>query len=507
MKKIKKLLKNKFVIIGLIVLVIVVIIALSRGGSSVSFESATAERGTIKEQVSVTGKVLPVAKADLAFEKSGAIAKILVKVGDRVKAGQTLASLDNAADLANYQSAQAKLDDVRRSLRPEELAAEQAKVDSSKVLLDNAGKDALDAFRDGYVKAQGAVVNYTDSFFSNPQSVNPTINIRVSSSNLERSINGKRLLVTMELNKWKADLDANGAAIDKAADLLAGADGHLSVIKDYMGTLSSIVNDLNPGNSGLTQSAIDTYVSYANSAQSGLNQAISAITVAETSLKNKIAAYDEARNNFGLKNAGASPEAIRAQEATVAAYRAEWSKDTLTSPIDGLVTRVEPDLGEFVSAGSVVFSVQSYGDYKIEAFVPEADIAKVAAGNTAQVTLDAYGSDTLFKAKVVTIDPAETVLEGVPTYKVTLYFTDRDERIRSGMTANTDILTHEKSDTIVIPLRAVTDDNGTKTVKLIRDDGKTYDVVPVQTGLKGYDGMIEIVSGLTAGQKVVTYEK
>ena len=52
--------------------------------------------------------------------------------------------------------------------------------------------------------------------------------------------------------------------------------------------------------------------------------------------------------------------------------------------------------------------------------MPEADIAKVAIGDLASSTLDAYGSYVDFPAQVTMIDPAETVIEGVPTYKVTL---------------------------------------------------------------------------------------
>ncbi len=506
MRKIKNFFKNKYVIIGLVIVVIIAIFIFSRGSSNGNFETATVVRGTVTEIVSVTGKVLPVEKADLAFEKSGAVSRISVKVGNTVANGQTLASLDSAADLANLQSAQAKLDDIKRTLRPEELAAEKAKVDSALVALENAKKDTADAFRDGYVKAQGAVVNNTDSFFDNPQSVNPTINIRTSSSNIERATNEKRLAVTMELNKWKAELDTGGSA-DGTGTALENANNRLGVIKGYMSALSAIVNDLNPGNSGLTQTTIDSHVLAMNNAQAGLNQAITAVTGAETDLKNKTAAYGEAQDNFTLKNAGSSAEAIRAQEATVASYRAELSKDTLVSPIGGLVTRVEPDLGEFVSAGSVQFSVQSYGDYEIETFVPEADIAKITLNNTARVTLDAYGSDTVFPAKVTAIDPAETVLEGVPTYKVTLYFTEKDSRVRSGMTANTDIMTREKSGVLAVPSRAIIEEDGQKVVRVLNADGKTYDSVPVTVGLKGSDGTTEIIEGLNEGQSVVTYVK
>jgi HlyD family secretion protein len=160
-----------------------------------------------------------------------------------------------------------------------------------------------------------------------------------------------------------------------------------------------------------------------------------------------------------------------------------------------------------VAAGSSAFSVQSDGQYKIEAFVPEADIAKVSLKDSADVTLDAYGADTHFPATVTLIDPAETVLEGVPTYKVTLQFNLPDARIRSGMTANTDIMTAEADNVVSVPSRAILDDKGAKSVRILNADGITFTTVPVTVGIKGSDGTTQIISGIAAGQKIVTYVK
>jgi HlyD family secretion protein len=173
----------------------------------------------------------------------------------------------------------------------------------------------------------------------------------------------------------------------------------------------------------------------------------------------------------------------------------------------GVVTRVDPDIGEFVSPGTVTFSVISDGDFKVEAYVPEADIAKVTIGDFASTTLDAYGQYIDFPTVVTAVDPAETVLEGVPTYRIVLQFLDKDIRIKSGMTANLDILTNERKGVITIPSRAVITEDDKKVVRIVGPDGKSFSNVPVVLGLKGSDAMIEVISGLAIGDKVVTYIK
>ena len=64
---------------------------------------------------------------------------------------------------------------------------------------------------------------------------------------------------------------------------------------------------------------------------------------------------------------------------------------------------------------------------------------------------------------------------------------------------------HEEANVLTIPYRAIIDNSGAKSVRLVSTDGKSYTTVPVTAGLKGSDGTIEIISGLSAGQKVVTY--
>jgi RND family efflux transporter MFP subunit len=464
----KRLLKNKYVI-GVIILAIIAVSYYSlRSDSSIKIESTTVAIGNVIERVGVTGKILPTSKVDLAFEVGGAISHIYVKVGDRVSRGTLIASLESASG----------------KLRPEELAASQAQVDAMRVSLESAKTNAINAFRSGYVQVQGAIINYVDSSFMNPQSVNPTIQIPTGSYTTGRAINSQKILVTEALGAWKSEVDGIATTSNPAA-LLLKANSYLFTMKALVSELSRIVGDLNPGNAGLTQSGIDVLVSNMNLAMTGVNQSISSITTAKSSL-------DQAESNY---------------DSSASTLASTIAKGQILSPIDGIVTRVDPHEGEYITPGQSGFTVQSEGAYKIEAYVPEADIAKIAVGNHADITLDAYGSGNIFDATVTLIDPAETVLEGVPTYKVTLLFDKPDTRIKSGMTANTEILTRERDNVLYVPTRSIIDDNGQKAVRMLNSDGKTFINVPVVVGLKGSDGTSEIVSGLQAGDEVVTYVK
>ena len=269
--------------------------------------------------------------------------------------------------------------------------------------------------------------------------------------------------------------------------------------------------------------------------QTATNQnLISSAESNETNLKNVLAT---ARDTLTLKQAGYSEEQIRGQEAQVKQAKAniasqgamvaqavanaeniqaQIDKATLKAPIGGVVTKQEAKVGEIISPNSVVVSLISATQYKIEADIPEVDIAKVKIGDKTKVTLDAYGSAVEFNAAVAQVDPAETIIEGVPTYKTTFQFDQADDRIKSGMTANLDILTATRTNVIIIPQRAVIAKNGDRIARVLVNEpdpdkpSKTIEVmkeVLIKMGIRGSDGNAEILEGLKEGDKIITFIK
>ena len=284
--------------------------------------------------------------------------------------------------------------------------------------------------------------------------------------------------------------------------------------KNFLDDTALAVNSLTP-NSSLTQTTIDTYKSNVSTARTNVNTAIANLTSAQEELKSAKATLLLAEQDLLLKKAGPTAEQLTSQEAqiegakaSVSNYEAQVAKTILRAPINGIVTKQEAKVGEILAAGVVIVSVISESQFEIEANIPETDIAKIRIGNEARITLDAYGNDSVFEARVVKIDPAETIIEGVATYKITLQFIKKDERPKSGMTANIDILADKREKVIYVPQKAVTVKDGEKTVEILLDEktGATMEA-KVKTGLRGSDGSVEIIEGIKEGDKVITFKK
>lgn len=500
----KKFFRKPIVIIVLILVLIGIFFVYRYFNKSnkPQYEFATAQRGNLYKEVSVTGKVESSESVDLAFEKSGKIIFINTDVGKKVSAGQILARIDISelsAQLAqaeaDVKAQQAKLDELKRGTRPEEIKLQEVKV-------NNAKETLVDSIQNAYTKSDDAIRNKVDQLFSNPNSSDPKINISITDSQLKINIENGRFLAKGILDTWKISL--NDLTFSSNLDIyIKEAKDNLEKIKSFLDKVATAVNSLT-ANSSLTQATIDSYKSDISTARTNVNTVISNVSSSENDLRVE-------ENQLSLLVAGTIEDQVKAQEAQVEKVqastqniRAQISKTIIYSPINGVVTKQDAKVGEIISTNENVISVISENDFEIKANVPETDIAKIKIGNLAKITLDAYGDDVVFKSHVSSVDPGETIIEGVSTYKVTLQFDNGDERIKSGMTANIDIMTDNRENVIFVPQRAVASKNGDKIVQILEND--SVKDIEVKVGLRDSSGNVEIIEGLNEGDKIIVFK-
>ena len=468
-------------------------------GSEAELETVTVQQGEIRQEVSVTGKVKPAESVELGFDRSGRISRVGASVGSRVRVGQVLAEIysgDLASDLieaqASLKSEEAKLKDLKKGSRQED-------IDIAKEKVQDAKKSFLADIEDAYTKADDAIHSKVDTFFSSPRSTSLHLNLSTNPQ-LKADIETARVQFETKFKAWTSSL----AKLDISSNLYAFAgetNEQLRFLKSFLDTIAVAVNGLAP-DSTISQTTIDTYKANVLTARTNINTAISNISGAASDLK-------ISESQLAKELAGSTPEEISVEEAAVERaqasvenIRAQISKTRITSPINGVVTKQDAKIGEIVSASAPVISVISDAKFGVEANLPEADVAKVKVGDEAKITLDAYGDDVLFSARVVSVDPAETIVEGVSTYKINLAFANEDKRIKSGLTANIDIFGAKKENTLFVPQRAIISKDGAKYVRVQNPDGRV-DEVKIDLGLIGSGGRAEILSGINEGAKVI----
>ena len=504
--------RNLFIYGGIIVVLIIVGIFVFKNKNN-NQETITVKTGDFLNQVSVSGKVVAAEDVDLGFSQGGRISNIRAKVGDEVKDGAMIASVENGdlqANLiqkeANLLREQAKLKALELGARPEQIAITESSVASAQTSFDQAKQTLINTISDVYTKSDDAIKNKIDQFFQGSLSSNPTINLFVSDSGLISKINFDRANIGTMLDSWgKSILQINSSTdLNKSIE---ETQNNLAQLKLFLAEVSLVTNNSNStyngGNSIPSSWKADTSI-----ARSNIDIAISSFASAVTGYKDAQAGLVTAQNNLLLEKAGATAEDIQAQnaqvksaEADVTNARAILNKTLILAPFDGIITKMDAKVGEIASPNTSLITMMGVGTFQIESFIPEVNIAEIALNQEAKVTLDAYGDSTVFLAKVVSIDPAETIKDGVSTYKTKFQFKNIDDRIKSGMTANVSITIFDKPNVIAVPGGVVFDKNGKKFVQVKVND-KISDR-EVLTGSVSSLGQTEIVSGLKDGEVVI----
>jgi HlyD family secretion protein len=506
----------------------------------------------LTEEVTATGKIKPAENVDLAFERGGKISSVYAKTGDHVDAGKVLVSTESADYSAQVLQAQAslsvqqaKLAELKRGSRPEELQIQQSAVTNAGLSkgeaetnletvkskadasLDDAYNNLLTSTQDGAEYGKTALYFITDLQSAHfGQFDQKGINVANAKETAILEFLGqanagryaKELIGQLNGGTYGQVLDAvSNPSPDK---ITATSDALITSLRQIKVALDTIpVNDTL---SVTEKASLDLTKNTINSKISVLTTKQKAIEVQKTTNANSLAAAEaalvaannnltSANDGLTLKKAGTAVEEIRAQEAAVAQAQAgvqdaaaQLSKTVIKAPISGTISNLDIKAGEIVTPMAPVVSMISDGQFEIETDISETDIAKVKVADVANVTIDAYGNDTIFEATVTAIDPAETIVNGVATYKVTLQFKKNDDRIKSGMTANVKLNSEERQNVLAVPDSSVVT-RGTDKFVLINNGTTSPEQRKVVTGIKDANGYVEIVSGLTEGERVINF--
>lgn len=453
-------------------------------GGNGQAEVVVADRGSVVESVVLSGKTKAGTAVDLAFEKSGQVARVTAEVGEPVKANQVIVALEAGELNAQYLEAKAnlaaeeiKLGELQKGTRGEELLLYQSQYDDAVSILKQRS-------RESYTLADDAVHNLADQLFTNARSSSADLIFSMPDNNARTDLLVTRFSLETLFTDWNKNLEDSKLAGD-----------NLLKVKNFIDKLAVAVNS-----AGVSDTTFNTYKSNVYSARTNTNTAL-------TNLNTAIEKLNSAKRELDLKQAGNTPEEIGAQVAKVDQMHAkllnigaQLRKTLLVSPIDGVVTKQEAKVGQIATAGQTVVSVNSAGDLEVEAYVPEVHVGRLKVGNEVSIILEAIKNET-FKGRVTQIDPDATIVSSVPNYKIRVALETKDERLKSGLTANLTVETARRADVIRIPRFALVKKEQLYFVNKVSSGNGV--LTPVKVGLLGSDGMAEITEGLTPGEQVM----
>jgi HlyD family secretion protein len=253
---------------------------------------------------------------------------------------------------------------------------------------------------------------------------------RVKKGDLLATIDSPTL--KFELAKGKADLFAASSQAGAASPQLAALEAQM---KATSALLASARAD---------RDRFQKLVQQGTATQVELDKANTQVANLEAQLAAQKAQQASLRIDLGARASGAN--------AAVDSISARLADTEVRSPLDGVVLGRTIDAGEVVMLNQPLFRVGNTDDLVLECAIDEADVAKVAIGSKAAVSLYAFSGKT-FKASVFEVLPDAD--RAKKSFLTKLRLTDAPPGLRSGMSAEVNVIVAERAGSLLAPAEGI----------------------------------------------------
>lgn len=206
----------------------------------------------------------------------------------------------------------------------------------------------------------------------------------------------------------------------------------------------------------------------------------------------------------GIEQVQSSADALRANlaalEGQVEAARIALANATLKAPLDGIIAERNVSAGQTVQQGATLFTIVDLATLELDGSAPVGSSPQLEKGQAVAVTVEGLPGNT-YTGIVDRINPI--AVAGTRTIPVYIVLENERGLLRGGMFATGQIVVAEKPDAIAVPQAAIREDaEGYFVLKLA--EGQVVRQAVEQGESWNGNRLVEIVSGLSAGDVVVT---
>ena len=292
--------------------------------------------------------------------------------------------------------------------------------------------------------------------------------------------------------KWPATLNVIGT--------VAGVQG-VTVSADLPGTVARIAFESGKSvNAGDILVELDTRQERAQLAQAEAQRDLARINFERTEelVEQGVLARMEADNVTAQKNA---------TEAQVGEIRATIARKTILAPFSGVLGIRQVNLGQYLSAGEAIVSLQSLNPIYVNFGVPQQEAGQVRLGRILRVTTDDSAHEQ-YMGRITATD--SVVSESTRNIQVQTTLANPGRKLRPGMFVQVEVATGSDQPVIALPASAINYAPYGDSVYIVSDlkdpNGKIYKGVRQQfVKLGGSRGdQVAVVSGINPGDEVVS---
>jgi multidrug efflux pump subunit AcrA (membrane-fusion protein) len=500
--------------------------------AKVALSTVTVARGDVSSTVSSSGTVVSPSDIALAPSTSGTIAKLNVKVGDSVHAGELLAQMDTTSLKSAVAQAEGSLVQAQANLTNVQTTADTTaattalQLQNDQAAVTNAENNL--AYQQTLIAASTATDNEnvaTALTKLNNDKTTTSQNVAVYQASVDAA---KNTLTNAQLtyNDYEGLYGPNGITPAFCASITTINSNCTTLTQDNNAIISaqaSYNNALISQQQNLAKDAqtiASDQQSYADAqATAALNVKKNAQTLA--SAQQSITSAQYALKLYQLQNSNSTTETtlkvdqaqVTVAEANLVQAQKNLKGASVFAPVSGKIASISNSLiGSTISpnttptngtTGATGFIVLTdVGGLQVTAGFSESDVAKIAVGQSASMAFTAL-PNAVGDAKVSSVALLPTTSGGATTYTVTFQLTAKVDGLKPGMTATATVIVADSPNAISVTSRAVTTRGTRSTVNVVTTVGgkQTETPTPVLVGIVG-DSADEILSGLKVGQVV-----
>lgn len=203
--------------------------------------------------------------------------------------------------------------------------------------------------------------------------------------------------------------------------------------------------------------------------------------------------YESARNA-----AAQQYQALQAARARVTLAHKALADTVVRAPFSGLVGERLVSVGDFVTSGTKVAIVVRVDQLRIQLTVPEQFVAAVGVGQPVSFEVDAYPGRQ-FEGHVRYVSPALESNQRALTVEAVVPNPSRE--LKPGLFATARVELPKRTPALLVPVDSVRTSSGTSRVFVVADHRAQERIVTLGQSV---DGLLEVTSGLTAGERVAT---
>ena len=517
--------KHKIITIIIIVAVLIAAKSLLFKDEAQGYVQETAEKRDIVTYNSFVGNVAPASDIELTAQTTEEVTEVLVKKGDKVKAGDIIAKLDTTTIDYNIKLQEANLKSAKQSNKYNISDAKRG-YENYKDTIDQGLNASLESARTQMESAEKALEDTKEKYEEAKKTVEDGSHESIQSLYLQReqayrAYDSARDTASDAYSYYREARDAYLAA-QAAADAAAKAENSdltnveklqdtASQLKSAMQTAETQMNSADRSVTNAKGSYDDACTAYNNAKKSILDNLEDAIESAQTS-------YDTAAKNFEITNLQVNQQLesyeaaydktkalsdVSAAEIQLAQLKASRDDYIIKAPASGTVTSLSLEKGETITMGMPMAEISDLEGMQVEIKVDEYTVKNVKISDPVKIYIDALEKE--YEGTLVEVDKTATVEGGVSYFNAKVSFSP-DEEVKSGMSVEVKVTRVNEPDTVSV----------TQNSLQYRDDNTAYIYVKDESGkltektltLGASDGVyVQVTEGLSEGDVIFYPQK